>query len=123
MLGAFGAVSGTVTYFADRQQQRNADDLGTLRNDMNRLMAEQEDERKRRKDTLPTDPTIFRAQVTRRVVGTWAFDGPLALTAVKTGDIVDVLEVDTGPDNSYHRCRAETQAGLYPKHFLERVLE
>ena len=121
-IGALGVAGGAMTFMAEQNEQQNADELQSLRGDMNRLMAAQDHERQLRKDTLPTDPAKFQATVTRRVIGQWAFDGPIALTAVKVGDVVDVLETDTGPDKSYYRCRAESQAGLYPKHFLERII-
>jgi hypothetical protein len=120
-IAAMSLAGGAATYWRDQKQEAEASKLGALRFDMNSLASQQEEARNARAKALPTDPALFQARVMRRVIGTWAFDGPTALTVVGVGDVVDVLEEDTGPDKSYHRCRGKTQAGLYPKHFLERV--
>merc|ERR1719152_407572 len=66
------------------------------------------------------DPEIFKARV--KAVSNM-FDGPIALTGVKVGDILSVVEVKTGPSEYYHRCQTEDsqREGLFPTRFLERV--
>ena len=120
-VAAVSLAAGGVAYYHEKAATAEAVQLGMLRRDMNALAVQQDERRRERTKALPTDPALFQARVTRRVVGTWAFNGPLALTAVGVGDVVDVIEESVGPDSSYHRCRAKTQAGLYPIHFLERV--
>jgi hypothetical protein len=65
-------------------------------------------------------PVLFSARVTRRIAP-HLFDGPAALKHAKVDEIVGVLEVDTGPDQAYHVCRASRSEGLYPKHSLVQL--
>ena len=69
---------------------------------------------------VSADPEIFKARV--KAVSDM-FDGPIALTGVKVGDIVSVVEAKTGPSEYYHRCRTEDsqREGLFPTRFLERM--
>ena len=62
---------------------------------------------------------LFSAQVERRIEPS-LFDGPWALTKVRVGDVVEVLEEGVGPEGAYHRCRNEHGEGLYPKACLAR---
>lgn len=68
-------------------------------------------------------PTLFQCKIAHIEP---SLDGTKMLRHIGVGDVVDILEVDIGPNKAYHLCRNPSSdrpgsTGWYPIQYLERI--
>ena len=117
--GVLGACAGAMYVVEQRSVEHSRDESAALRVDIATERRRQQEEAAKPFE-FSDRPVLFSARVTRRIAP-HLFDGPAALKHAKVDEIVGVLEVDTGPDQAYHVCRASRSEGLYPKHSLVQL--
>jgi hypothetical protein len=106
------AVDQALQYRQDKEDQERFNLLVTMQRDANT-------DEENVADWGDIDrPTLFECKLTVTDV---SLDGTKMLRHIKTGDVVEVMEADIGPNKAYNLCRCRGSIGWYPIKYMERI--